>query len=519
MSHTSAQFIPPMALDPAGDAPLYQQIFGWFQRAILTGTLRPGQRVPSTRDLAKALSVSRIPVLSAYELLVAEGYFKPLTGVGTCVATTIPGTLAHPKGESASPPRAEALPIRAKRRVSRRAAQLRGPAQRWLQDMPAAPSGIGVPDEFPSGIWSRLVSRHARRISGELMAYGDPMGVEPFRSALAQYLGAFRGIRCDESQILVTTGAQQALQICAFAVLDPGDRVWVEEPGYPGAHQAFRAAGGHLVPIPVDSQGLDVAFGLGSDHHVRAAYVTPADQFPLGVSMSGARRRELLGWADRKSAWIIEDDYGGEFGADGGPLAPLKTLDTADRVIYVGTLSAVMFPALRLGYIVVPKDLAEVFAAVRNAGDIFPSPLYQLAMTDFMGEGHLSRRIKRMRATCTKRAHALTSALRSELSGVLEVLESDGTTRLLALLPLAVPDIEVAHSLSIAGFRIKALSQCYLHPPARGGLILDHANLEFDSMPEAVFALKAALGRYCVLPSSQRRAPRADPHAVLRAPA
>ncbi len=519
MSHTSAQFIPPMSLDLAGEAPLYRQIFEWFRRAILTGTLRPGQRVPSTRDLAGALNVSRIPVLSAYELLIAEGYFTPLTGVGTCVALTIPGNRAPPGGESGWASRAVSSSAAAKRRVSRRAALLRGPAHRWLQEMPATSSGIGVPDEFPIGIWSRLVARHARRISGDLMAYGDPLGVAPFRAALARYLGAFRGIRCDESQILVTTGAQQALQICALAVLDPGDGVWIEEPGYPGAHQALRAAGGQLVPVPVDSEGLDVAYGSHCDHRVRAAYVTPAEQFPLGVTMSEARRRELLSWAERRSAWLIEDDYGGEFCSGGHPRAPLQTLDTGSRVLYVGSLSAVMFPALRLGYIVVPEDLVDTFIAVRNASDLFPSPLYQLAMADFMREGHLSRRLKRLRAACAEHGRALAAALRSDLSDMLEVVPGEAATRLLALLPIGVSDIEVVHGVSIAGLRIKALSQCYVHPPARGGLLMDHASLELEGIPEGLFALRAAIRR-CSRQAALEPAPGCTRwHDALREPA
>lgn len=519
MSHTSAQFIPPLSLDPAGDAPLYRQIFEWFQRAILTGTLRPGQRVPSTRDLAGALNVSRIPVLSAYELLIAEGYFTSLTGVGTCVAMTIPGRRALPGSEREWTSRAVNTSPAAKRKVSRRATLLRGPAHRWLQEMPATSSGPAVTDEFPIGIWSRLVARHARRISGDLMAYGDPLGAAPFRAALARYLGAFRGIRCDDSQILVTTGAQQALQICALALLDPGDGVWIEEPGYPGAHQALRAAGGQLVPVPVDSEGLDVTYGNHCDHRVRAAYVTPAEQFPLGVTMSDGRRQELLSWAERRNAWIIEDDYGGEFRSGGPPRAALQTLDTGGRVIYVGSLSAIMFPALRLGYIVVPEDLVDTFAAVRNASDIFPSPLYQLAMTDFMREGHFSRRIKRMRAACAAHHRALATAVRSDLSDMLEVVQGEAATRLLALLPIGVSDVEVVHCVSIAGLRIKALSQCYLHPPARGGLLLDHAGLELEGIPAMLVALRTAIRR-CF----QQAAPEPVPactgwHDVLREPA
>ncbi len=515
MSHTSDAFFPPMSLDLAGDIPLYQQISGWFQRAILAGTLRPGQRVPSTRDLAGALNVSRISVLSAYELLIAEGYFKPLIGVGTCVANAIPGSCSQTRSGGGCVALAAKVPARATRKISRRAALMRGPAQAWLEETVAGRSGIGIPDDFPVGIWSRLVTRHARRFSSETMGYGDPMGLAPFRKALAQYLGASRGVRCDETQVLVTTGSQQALQICALAILDPGDRAWVEEPGYPGAHQAFMAAGGQPVPVPVDSEGLDVGWGQHRDSRVRVAYVTPCHQFPLGIQMSDARRQALLGWAQHRGAWIIEDDYGSECSANGYRVASLQNMDTDNRVIYIGTLSTVMFPALRLGYIVVPRDLAEAFIAVRNAGDIFPSPLYQLAMTDFMREGHLSRLIKRMRAAHANCRRALIAQLRGELPQALELLEGDTATRLVGLLPLGVPDSEVAHRIAAAGLRVKPLSQCYLHPPARGGLILDYTNLTPDAAHGAVLAIDSVIRRYARLPPIAPECARPDPRDAL----
>jgi GntR family transcriptional regulator/MocR family aminotransferase len=392
MSRTFAHSVPPIPLDLASETPLYRQIFGWFQHAISAGTLRPGERVPSTRELARILNISRIPVLGAYELLFAEGYFKPLVGVGTCVATSNTSGITRSEDGRALPAASTTTATAtAKRRISRRAALLHGPAQAWLQETPGIRSSLGVPGEFPASVWFRLVVRHARGISSDTTAYDDAMGVQSFRDALAQYLGESRGVRCDGSRILVTCGSQHALQICALALLDPGDRVWVEEPGYPGAQQTFRSAGGQVVPVPVDSQGLDIARGSLRESRVRLAYVTPSTQFPLGVPMSSARRLELLDWAERKGAWIIEDDYDGDFRVGKRPVSSLQGMDVDDRVIFVGTLSAVMFPALRLGYIVAPRDLTKTLASVRNANDICPPPLYQLAMADFIQEGYFSR--------------------------------------------------------------------------------------------------------------------------------
>lgn len=407
----------------------------------------------------------------------------------------------------------------AKRRISRRAALLRGPAQAWLEESPRSRPSIALPEEFPVGLWSRLVMRHARQVASDATAYGDPMGLESFRNALAQYLEAFRGVRCDESRILVTAGSQHALQICALALLDPGDRVWIEEPGFPGAQQAFRAAGGQLVAVPVDSAGLDVASGRHRESRVRAAYVTPSAQFPLGVPMSAARRLALLSWAEQKRAWIIEDDYDSEFRLDEKPLASLQAGDVDDRVIHVGTLSAVMFPALRLGYIVVPKDLAKIFASVRNANDICPPPLHQLAMTDFIRDGHFSRHVTKMRALYLKRRRALVSVIQNELPEVLELIEGAAGTRLTGLLPLGVPDTNVAREVAIAGLQVKALSQCYIRPPARGGLILDCANLDAEGARDSARALDSVIRQYAGSPSANRARTRAESAADLRQPA
>jgi GntR family transcriptional regulator/MocR family aminotransferase len=517
MNGTSTSVFPPIPLDLASDTPLYRQIFGWFQRAISAGTLRPGQRVPSTRELARALSISRIPVLSAYELLFAEGYLKPMIGVGTCVAKSSADAALQSEKErdlaATAPVKATAT---AKRKVSRRAALLRGPAQAWLEESSGSRSSSGLPAEFPVGIWSRLVTRHARQVASDATAYGDPRGLESFRSALAQYLGAFRGVRCDGSRILVTAGSQHALQICALALLDPGDRVWIEEPGFPGAQQAFRSAGGQLVPVPVDSAGLDVACGRHRESRVRAAYVTPSAHFPLGVPMSSARRLALLSWAEYKGAWIIEDDYDSEFRLDENAVASLQDGDVDDRVVHVGTLSTAMFPALRLGYIVVPKDLSAIFASVRNANDICPPPLHQLAMTDFIQEGHLSRYIKKMRAVYLDRRSAFVSAILSESPEVLELIEGAAGTRLSALLPLGVPDTDVAREVSIAGLRIKALSQCYIRPPARGGLILDYANLDPEKARDAARALDSVIRRYTSPACASRARTRAESPDGLR---
>lgn len=479
-------FIPPMALDFRSETPLYRQISIWFQRAILDGRLQPGQRVPSTRALARALKISRIPVLSAYELLIAEGYFQSFAGAGTCVSESVPDPFSRPEREELPDAVRTAPAPAAKRLLSRRAVAMRGPAQAWLQRC----GGTNDIEHFPIGIWAKLVSRYTQRRSPDTMGYGSTMGYGPLREALAEYLGAFRAVKCEPSQIMVTTGSQQALQISALALLDPNDEAWMEEPGWPGTHQALKVAGARLVPVPVDEQGIDVGFGIRTANHARVAYVTPSHQFPLGVTMSAARRVELLNWAARNGGWIVEDDYDSEYRFSGNPIATLQGLDTDGRVVYVGTLTKVMFPGLRLGFAVIPPDLVETFADIRNAIDtVSISAPHQMAMTDFIREGHFSRHIKRMRAVYMERRKVLDETIRREAGGILEVVGDEAGMYLVALLPPGICDVEIADRAAQMNLRVRELSRCYARPPARGGLMLGYANVGVRDLPAVAGAL------------------------------
>src|ERR1700730_966329 len=347
MKRVPASFLPPIALDYRTKTPMYRQLYDWFRRAIIDGQMRPGQRVPSTRGLAAELKISRIPVLNAYEQLLAEGYFETFVGAGTCVARSIPDDTLSPPTVKARKGHQEIVEKQGPRRISRRGVALtRVPAQSWLDNLGAFRVSLPALDHFPIGVWSKLVARHSRRPPSGIMAYGHAMGYLPFREAIAEYLGAVRGVRCESSQILVTTGSQQALQISAQVLLDPKDRVWIEEPGYPGARQAFLTAGAQLIPVPVDHDGINVAEIIRRGRNARAVYVTPSHQYPMGRTMSATRRMLLLNWAVRSGAWIIEDDYDSEYRFGSRPIASLQGLDTDGRVIYVGTFSKVMFPAL-----------------------------------------------------------------------------------------------------------------------------------------------------------------------------
>ncbi len=486
MKRVSAGFLPPIALDSGRKVPIYRQLYEWFRRAILAGQLRPGQRVPSTRSLAAELGVSRIPVSSAYEQLHAEGYFETFVGAGTCVARSIPDDALKPAAGKMTGKTAgkilrssrQSPDSKAMRKVSRRVALMQMPAQTWSNQLVAFRVSLPALEHFPTRVWSHLVNRHSRRPTRQLMAYGDAKGYRPLREAIAEYLGAVRAVRCEPSQVLVTTGSQQGLQLSAQVLLDANEGVWIEEPGYPGARQALTMAGAKLVPVPVDHEGLNVAEGIRRAPGAHAVYITPSHQYPLGVTMSATRRMLLLQWAMRSGAWIIEDDYDSEYRLGGRPIASLQGLDTDARVIYVGTFSKVMFPALRLGYVVVPGDLAEAFSTARDAADQFSSTLYQAAMTDFIREGHFARHIRKMRMLYLQRRAALVEAIHKRMEPKLEVIGAEAGMHLTALLPPGVSDVAISRRAAEMGISAMPLSSCYANPPRRGGLILGYGGTE-----------------------------------------
>jgi len=493
MKRISASFLPPIALDSNGNLPMYRQLYEWFRRAIVSGQLRPGQRVPSTRILAAELNISRISVSNAYEQLRAEGYLETFVGAGTCVVRSIPTDALKPVFGKVRDASRRVSKSKAPRLVSSRVALMRLPAQTWSNKLVAFRVNLPALEHFPTGVWSKLVNRHARRPTRQSMAYGDAMGYMPLREAIAEYLGAVRAVRCKPSQILVTTGSQQCLQLSAQVLLDANEPVWMEEPGYLGARQALMMAGAQLVPVPVDHDGLDVAEGIRRGGGARAVYITPSHQYPLGVTMTATRRMLLLNWAARSGAWIIEDDYDSEYRLGGRPIPSLQGLDTGERVIYVGTFSKVMFPALRLGYMVVPEDLVAAFSAARDATDQFSSTLYQAVMTDFIREGHFARHIRKMRMLYLERRTALVEGIQSQMGDKLEVIGAEAGMHLLALLPLGVSDAALAKKAAEMGISAMPLSACYLKPPVRGGLILGYGGTDARQIRDGIRKLRTLI--------------------------
>jgi GntR family transcriptional regulator/MocR family aminotransferase len=348
-------------------------------------------------------------------------------------------------------------------------------------------------EHFPFRIWSSLVNRHIRNVRVTSLHYGDPMGSESFRSTIANYLRTARAVNCDATQIMIVSGSQQALDLCARVLFNPGDRVWMEEPGYWLARQVFAMAGCELVPVPVDEEGLQAAVGIAQWGKARAAFVTPSHQFPLGVTMSASRRLQLLDWAHRSRSWIIEDDYDNEYRYESMPIASLQGLDRNSRVIYIGTFSKTLFPSLRLGYIVIPRDLVGRFLAVRQAMDIYPPHLHQAVLQDFVADGHFARHIRRTRLVYAERRNVLVEALRRELGTSVEVLGAEAGMHLVVTLPKGLRDRSLSEQAALQDLWLWPLSGCYLGPVPRQGFILGFGSTTPRQIPKAAAQLRKVI--------------------------
>ena len=492
---------PLIPLDRQARMPLYRQIYGGLRAAIVERLLRSGQRLPSTRALAVELGVSRIPVLEAFEQLLAEGYCESRIGCGTFVAAALPGerspsargerALARPRpGPFADGPHG-AHGAHGTTPGSGGAAS-GAASEPWLLGAGAFRMNHPAVERFPVRLWARLVARHARNPRPDDLQYGTALGRPELREAVAEYLRTARAVRCEAEQIMITSGSQQAIEIAARVLLDRGSPVWVEEPGYGGAHEPLLRAGARLVPVPVDREGLDVAAGVAREPRARAAYLTPSHQYPLGATMTAARRLQALAWAQSSGAWILEDDYDSEYRYGNQPIAALQGLDRDARVVYLGTFSKVLFPALRVGYMAIPADLVSRFAAVRATMDICPPGLVQTALAEFLREGHFARHVRKMRVLYAERRSVLVAALQEEFGDRLQLLGDQAGMHLVAAFE-EVDDRLLAKIAAHQGLWAMPLSSCYLGPPALRGLVLGYGDTETRLIPAGVRHLRAVL--------------------------
>ncbi|WP_417514479.1 PLP-dependent aminotransferase family protein [Minwuia sp.] len=456
----------PLTLDGTS-GPQPSRVHQALREAILSGRLTPGARLPPSRALAEQLGIRRNAVVVAYEMLLADELAESRVGSGTFVAARMPDTGA-------------------------------GPAAATVPEI-ERPRGVFVlgrttVDDVLQGQLRRAITRRLSHIDPGHLGYGEPRGSLELRTRIAEHLAVARGVRCDPGNIMITSGTQHGIRLCLRSILSPGDAAWVEDPGYHAAKRALTAAGAVLVPVPVDAEGLVVAEGQARAPRARVAYVTPSHQFPMGVVMRMQRRIELLDWARAADAWIIEDDYDSEYRYGGAPLTALAGIDGSQRVIYCGTFSKVLFPGLRLGYVVLPPVLVERVLADREALDRFPPSLLEGAIADLIGNGHLSAHVRRMRARYRAARDLVVDTLNAHSGGALDVQVPEQGLHLVARLRPGHPPGMGDAVRRAATIHAGLLSEARLIPDPTDGFILGFSGHAMEDLREGAEKLGERCG-------------------------
>ena len=480
--------LPPSVLPLAKDRgrPLRWRLHQGLKAAILSGQLAPGARLPSTRALAASLGISRSTVVEAFDQLFAEGFVERRAGSGSYVSHQLGAVLRSDR----SRPGQEA---RKQRRLARRL--------RSAQELPAARPAVARPGAFapcepdaalfPHQLWARMLARHARAPKPHSDDF-DPAGLPRLRQAIAAHLALSRGVMADPEQVIVVLGARQGLHLCAQTLLDPGDRIWCEDPGYAAARAAFRLAGACLVPVSVADAGIDVDAARRVAPDARAAYVTPSHQFPTGVVMSLGRRLQLLDWAAERGAWILEDDYDSEFCYDSRPLPALQGIDDDRSVVYIGTLNKITYPGLRIGYLVPPRQALGAFAATAAIMSLTPPLVVQAAAADFIAEGHLAQHITRARAAYRERRQLFICEITRQLAGSVSLPPASRGMHVLAELRHASA-VEVAARGAARGMHLRALPGYAAQGVGTDSLVIGYTYLQPSQIETAVTELAQLL--------------------------
>ncbi|AXC09718.1 Transcriptional regulator, GntR family domain / Aspartate aminotransferase [Acidisarcina polymorpha] len=459
-------------------------LYGELRSAILDGRLAPGARLPASRDFASQDELSRGTVVSVLERLQAEGYISSRIGFGTWVNRV----------EAPRPARlATATPAYIRGVIS----TYKRPKP-WV-DLPLVegirPFRIGEPaiNEFPSELWGRVAAHRARNFGAWLKKEADPRGYRPLRDAIAEYLRTSRGVRCTAEQIIVVSGIQQALDLLARLLLKKSDPVWIEDPGYFGASIAFDTVGAKIIPVPVNDEGISVSAGIRICPDAKGAYVTPAHQFPLGVTMSLERRMALLSWASRAGAFVIEDDYDSEYRFEGPPVPALQSLDNHSSVIFIGSFSKTLFPALRVGYMVLPAPLIDHFLGFRYRTDFRNSSFDQAVLCDFIIDGHLARHLRRMRNLYAERLATLIEGARQHLGGLLEISNVRAGLYTIGYLKNQMTSRQAERLAAAQGVEVLAVDRFTVRGPDPNALLLGFGGFDELAIRQALIRLAKAL--------------------------
>lgn len=483
------------ALDgDVGADPLQRRVYKRFAGAILNGHLKPGDRLPSTRELARSLGIGRNTVTWAFEQLAVEGFIETRHGSGTFVSSQLPTG----DGKTANAPLDN---DGAAARIARRAERYSAVARSLRIPQRPIPFRINMPavDSFPVTLWRRLTKSLLSQSAvgaGYFLGETEPAGYTPLREAIARYLVISRGVVCTPEQVIIVAGAQQGLDLAARLLLDPGDTVWCEDPGFPGSVAALRAAGASIGAVPVDDDGIDVEAGMRLHPEARLAVVCPSSQFPLGHTLSLTRRLALIEWARRQDGWVIEDDYDSEFRYRGQPVRSLQGLDGGQRVIYIGTFSKVLFPGLRLAYLVVPRPFVDIFVNARIVAGRQSPTFEQVVVERFMAEGHLARHIARMRRLYGERRLQLMDAIRGAIPDHVRVQPCDTGLQMLAWLPQGWSDHDISARAATAGLEITPLSRLTVERTMAPAMLLGFGNFTAADMATGAARLASVLEAY-----------------------
>ena len=482
-----------IVIDPDSPRPVSIQLYAALRDLILSGGFAVGERLPASRTLARELGLSRTTVMDAFDRLTAEGMIESRIGSGAYVSRAL-------EAERPRAPRAagDAAAAQAPARLSHameRAVSGFAERRRLPSSARAFTTALPAFEGFPMSQWARLTARHWRGARHEVMGYGEPLGYPALRRSIALHLRANRGIACDAEQIFIVGGAQQAFHLIGLTLLDPGDKVWFENPGAIGARNSLVAAGAELVPVPVDERGLCVAEGLRLAPRFRLAFVTPSHQQPLGTVMSLERRFALLHAAERAGAWIVEDDYDGEFSFGGPPLPTLKSVDSTGLVIYVGTFSKSLFPSLRLGYMLAPPALVEPLGTIMTRLLNGVPTSTQAVVSEFIDEGHFAVHLRRMRRIYAERHEALCHAARARLAGALDVVPSHSGLHTIGWLRGGWPERRVVAAAADRGITVSPIERFAIAPIDERGLVLGFGGVTPAQIDAGVRVLAEVLER------------------------
>ncbi len=476
-----------LALPPrTPGTPAYLWLCEVLRTGILTGQLAPGTRLPATRHLAEQYGLSRGTVVAAFEQLRAEGYTVPRAGSGTYVCRIIPEQLLRASGTR--PPSEFGTRRRITSDFVRRLGEssyFEAPSSRAFRaNQPAL-------DLFPTTLWAQVAGRRLRKASARDLLSCEAMGYRPLREAIADYLNTSRAVKCTADQVAIVSGLQEAIYLTGRMFVNPGDRVCIEDPGYGGAARVFGALGAKIVPVPVDEQGMKVPTSRAKN--IRLVYVTPAHQYPLGVTMSLQRRMELLKWTRGNDAVILEDDYDSEYRYAGRPMPSLQGLDVQGVVIFTGSFSKVLFPSLRLGYLVVPPDLVDHVASIKSLTSRHAPVLEQAVLADFITGGHFGRHIRRMREVYAERLQALLDGARRYLDGLMTIPAVEGGLQTVGWLKEGTDAVQVARAAAARNVEVVALDEFWRGRQARPGLQLGFAAVDLPEIDRGLRELRTVL--------------------------